>query len=427
MSTRAVFDGERRLAIVPQSGDALLLHRDRLGNVNVVSNLNTGAFVGNDEYTPFGRLWVSMIVMPHFTFQGCRLGDELDAVLLGARYDRPRLCRFLSPDRFLAINQEKVAGLLAAANLYLYVLDNPANLTDPTGQIAFLAVILIAAAVGAVVGAIGAAANGVQTWDEFVLWVIGGLVGAVLVTLLGGLLALAFGASAAAGAIAALSVWVVASLLGTFLTPVLDDSNSPVAWVFSFLLKWAQSPVLTTLGLFVVTAFACAWNKIDLRRGMLFVETGLDGGTLTLGAIAYTATSSDGRQNFSRSGRVREDLARHEAVHSRTIACMGELGFYLTYLTFGNTWGTEQGGAWNGLELRSRLWQSLPKRPPTPSRAILATPVSRRRTAHSVASPKSCYIRPALHPGARRCSSVAYSRYAPSSRLARRAHRRPRC
>src|SRR5688572_19424774 len=45
----------------------------------------------------------------------------------------------------------------------------------------------------------------------------------------------------------------------------------------------------------------------------------------------------------------------------------------------------------------------------------------------SVASPKSCYIRPALHPGARRCSSVAYSRYAPSSRLARRAHRRPRC
>src|SRR5688572_1471681 len=45
----------------------------------------------------------------------------------------------------------------------------------------------------------------------------------------------------------------------------------------------------------------------------------------------------------------------------------------------------------------------------------------------SVASPKSCYIRPALHPGARRCSSVAYARYAPSSRLARRAHRRPRC
>ena len=45
----------------------------------------------------------------------------------------------------------------------------------------------------------------------------------------------------------------------------------------------------------------------------------------------------------------------------------------------------------------------------------------------STASPKSCYIRPALHPGALRCSSLKYSRYSRSSRLARRAHRRPRC
>ena len=41
--------------------------------------------------------------------------------------------------------------------------------------------------------------------------------------------------------------------------------------------------------------------------------------------------------------------------------------------------------------------------------------------------PEVLFIRPALHPGARRCSVVAYARYAPSSRLARRAHRRPRC
>ena len=34
---------------------------------------------------------------------------------------------------------------------------------------------------------------------------------------------------------------------------------------------------------------------------------------------------------------------------------------------------------------------------------------------------------PALHPGALRCSSLKYSRYSRSSRLARRAHRRPRC
>ena len=36
-------------------------------------------------------------------------------------------------------------------------------------------------------------------------------------------------------------------------------------------------------------------------------------------------------------------------------------------------------------------------------------------------------IRPPMHPLPRRCSSVEYSRYAPSSRLAGRAPRRPRC
>ncbi len=35
-------------------------------------------------------------------------------------------------------------------------------------------------------------------------------------------------------------------------------------------------------------------------------------------------------------------------------------------------------------------------------------------------------IRPPMHPGLRRCSSVKYARYSPSSRLASRAPRRPR-
>ena len=36
-------------------------------------------------------------------------------------------------------------------------------------------------------------------------------------------------------------------------------------------------------------------------------------------------------------------------------------------------------------------------------------------------------IRPSLHPGGLRCDSVTYSRYAPSSRLVRRAQERSRC
>ena len=36
-------------------------------------------------------------------------------------------------------------------------------------------------------------------------------------------------------------------------------------------------------------------------------------------------------------------------------------------------------------------------------------------------------IRPSLHPGGRRCDSGTYSRYAPESRLVRRAQERSRC
>jgi hypothetical protein len=69
-NVKVVFDEDRRLAVVPAAGDTLIHHLDRLGNVNVVTNLATGAFVGNDEYTPYGRLFISMVIEPAFTFQG---------------------------------------------------------------------------------------------------------------------------------------------------------------------------------------------------------------------------------------------------------------------------------------------------------------------------------------------------------------------
>ena len=46
---------------------------------------------------------------------------------------------------------------------------------------------------------------------------------------------------------------------------------------------------------------------------------------------------------------------------------------------------------------------------------------------NQIAQRPSFTPRPALHPVWRRCSSLEYSRYARSSRLATRAHRRPRC
>lgn len=349
-STKVVFDEDRRLALIPLTGDGLLHHLDRLGNVNVISNLNTGAFTGGNEYTPFGVLSSSVVLQPHFAFRGALLTDGLDLVLLGARWYSPSLGRFLTPDRYLLVHQKRIPGLHSAVHLYLYALNNPANFSDPTGRLAFLAVLLIAVVVGAVIGAIAAAVNGVQTWDEFLLWVIGGAIGGALAVIAwGGLIvgvAALFGASIAftAAATAGLIIFAAAGLLGALVTPALDDSDSPVAWFFSFLIKWVQSPLTTTVGLIAALVVLIAGGNVDFRRGTLFIEVGPGGGALTLGAVVWTQTG-----RFNPDGTIPDDLARHEAVHSRQVAAMGELGFYFTYVTIGAIWGVAEGGMWNDL------------------------------------------------------------------------------
>jgi hypothetical protein len=68
---------------------------------------------------------------------------------------------------------------------------------------------------------------------------------------------------------------------------------------------------------------------------------------------------------------------------------------------------------------------AFPPRRPRDSR----TAVKRWRISTNLSADFHKYggIRPAMHPASRRCSSVTYSRYSPSSRLARRAPRRPWC
>ncbi|MGL5827835.1 MAG: RHS repeat domain-containing protein, partial [Nocardioides sp.] len=349
-TTRVVFDEDRRLALLPSSGNGLLHHLDRLGNINVISNLTDGAFAGGNEYTPFGTLVSSITIEPAFAWGGALLTDGLDIVLLGDRWYRPALGRFLTADSYLLVHQDKIPGLHGGSNLYLYALNNPANFSDPTGRLAFLVVLLIAAIVGAVIGAIGAAVNGVDTWDEFLLWVIGGAIGGMLaVVAWGGIIcgvAALFGASVAfsAAATAGLVIFAIAGTLGAILTPVLDATDSPVAWFFSFLIKWVQSPVTTTVGLVAAIVVGIAQGSVDFRRGMLFIEVGAGGGALTLGGVAWTQSG-----RFNPDGTVPDDLARHESQHSRTVAAIGELGFYFTYVTVGAIWGAAQGGSWNDL------------------------------------------------------------------------------
>lgn len=214
-----------------------------------------------------------------------------------------------------------------------------------------LVALLIVALLGAVLGAMGAAANRVRARDEFLLWVVGGAIGGVL-TVLGWVVVWALfglGVSVTTAAIVGLMVFGTAGLLGAVICPLLDGVDSPLAWSASFLIKWVQSPLLTTTGLLATLIVAIRRGTVDFRRGMVFIAIGPGGGALTLGGVAWTQS---GRINSD--GTVPDGLARHEAMHSRTAATIGELGFYLTYITIGAIWGSAQGGSWNNLNAAGR-------------------------------------------------------------------------
>jgi hypothetical protein len=214
----------------------------------------------------------------------------------------------------------------------------------------FLAVLVVAGIAGAIRGAVGATTNRVKTSDEFLLWVIGGVIGGM------GAVFVWSGIGSGVGAVSGRDVRVIttatismiifatAALVGSTVGPLLDNTDSPVAWLVSFLIKWVQSPLLTTVGLFATLVVAIRRGKVDFRRGMLFIAVGPGGGALTLGAVAWTQSG-----RFNRDGSVPDNLARHESTHSRTVASIGELGFYLTYVTIGAIWGSVQGGSWNNL------------------------------------------------------------------------------
>lgn len=203
--------------------------------------------------------------------------------------------------------------------------------------------LLIAPFVGAILGVLGAAANKVKTWDEFLLWVIGGAIGGMLAVLAWtGIIWALFEVESSVAI--SLILFGTAGLLGAVVAPLLDNTDSPVAWSFSFLIKWVQSPLLTTVGLTATLIVAVGGGKVDFRRGMLFIAVGPGGGALTLGAVAWTQSGC-----FNPDGTVPDNLARHESTHSRTVAAIGELGFYLSYVTIGALWGSAQGGSWNDL------------------------------------------------------------------------------
>lgn len=203
------------------------------------------------------------------------------------------------------------------------------------------------ASVGGLLGFLGAERNRVLTSDEWILWVAAGMVGGPLAfaqwlgivwfkNLIPGLNLPEIPTAA--------GVVVVAGLLGAFLTPALDDTDSQARWTASFVIKWVRSPITTTAGLLAAAVVKMRKKTVDFRHGMLFIDVAPGGSALTLGAVGWCQNRC-----FDTERCMTDALARHEAVHSRTVAAVGEFGFYLTYLTAGTVWGRRQGGKWNDL------------------------------------------------------------------------------
>jgi hypothetical protein len=229
-------------------------------------------------------------------------------------------------------------------------LDNLGAHVDPSTWPILLVVLLIAVIAGAIFGAVGAASNRVKNWDEFLLWVIGGAVGGALAVLgwtgiLFGICALfEFNVTIVPTATTALIIFAAAALPGAVVSTLLDGTDHPGAWLSSFLIKWVQSPLLTSVGLLATLIVVITGNTIDFRRGMLFIAVGPGRAALTLGAVAWSQSGC-----FNPDGTMPDNLAQHESMHSRTVAAIGELGFYVTYVTVGAIWGLAQGGGWNSL------------------------------------------------------------------------------
>ena len=160
-----------------EEGKLLFLHRDQLGSIVAITDLN-GKLVEARHFDAWGK--VLSITDGN--------GNKLDKLLLdrgytghehlasvglihmnGRLYD-PALHRFLMPDNYIQdpFNTQNF-------NRYGYCLNNPLKYTDPNGEIIWAAVI-VGAIIGATSYATSAAMNDSWSWEKFAWSTLGGAV-----------------------------------------------------------------------------------------------------------------------------------------------------------------------------------------------------------------------------------------------------------
>jgi RHS repeat-associated protein len=145
--------------------------KDAQGTITDVTD-STGAKIQHYLYSAFGKLLgiqdanaaditASPVLVPEYGYTGRELDSESGLMYYRARYYNPDIGRFLQRDPH--------PGMLSipgtAINSYTYVMNNPQNSVDPSGQFifAFIAAIVIAAIIG---GLVNVAVNE-GDWSKF--------------------------------------------------------------------------------------------------------------------------------------------------------------------------------------------------------------------------------------------------------------------
>jgi RHS repeat-associated protein len=131
-NTLHVMDDQSRLALVrigsPLPGDttpAVKFHLgDHLGSSHLAIDGN-GGFINREEYTPYGETSFGSFARKRYRFTGKERDEESGLNYHIARYYVPWLARWMSCDP---------KGVVAGANTYHYVAQNPVFFVDPDGH-----------------------------------------------------------------------------------------------------------------------------------------------------------------------------------------------------------------------------------------------------------------------------------------------------
>ena len=108
--------------------DSWLAHSDAIGSTTMVTD-QTGAWVWDQVFGPWGHVWQQTGTRPWFVFAGLRwpVNDPLKPS--ATREYSSNVFRWMTPDPFGGHLEDP-----QTLNKYAYVRDNPTSLNDPSGR-----------------------------------------------------------------------------------------------------------------------------------------------------------------------------------------------------------------------------------------------------------------------------------------------------